>query len=89
MENIVDSFTSPMTVIEFANIPMNKPETAPPLLAYETPNFIKITQVAGSKIIQAYHVLIERKQRLQEITAYEPGNTSNQPSAALPRNMRL
>ena len=72
-----------MAVFEIANVAVDKVEVGPLLVAYQGLNFVQVTLVAGSKVVETYHTLVELEQGFEQVAADKPSNTSDEPCAWL------
>jgi len=84
MQDVIDAFTSPSTVVKTANVALDESKPLP--LRGSTSVFTSSRfRACRSRNYQPHYALIELEQRLQQIGADEAGDAGDQPAPRTPR----
>src|SRR5882672_302582 len=79
MQNDVSSAAGGLADIEIANVPFVKLKSFPGILPGDGFDFVEIAQMAGGKIVQAHHALIELQQSFEQMRTDKSRNSRDQP----------
>src|SRR5882672_1402775 len=83
MQNDVSSAAGGLADIEIANVPFVKLKSFPGILPGDCFDFVEIAQMAGGKIVQAHHALIELQQSFEQMRTDKSRNSGDQPRSWL------
>ncbi len=64
VEDVINTSTCALAVGQLADVALNEVKVSPLLGAHQALNFVQVVLVAGGKVVQAHHALVEFKQGL-------------------------
>lgn len=79
MQDVIDPLASAPTVIEVADIALDKGEAGPLVGRDEAHDFIQVALVAGGEVIEANDPLVELEKRLEQVGPDEAGYAGDEP----------
>ena len=78
-----------VAVGQVADVALDEVEPPPLQGRHEGLDGVQIAVVAGGKVVQADHVLVELQQGLQQVAAQEAGHAGDEPAAGLRAQLGL
>ena len=79
MQDVVDTFTGRVAVVQAADVTLDELETLPLLGGHGLLHLVQVVPVAGGEVVQADHRLAQPQQLIQKVAADETGDTGYQP----------